>query len=143
MFILKSSPKTYRFEIWEKFTKSGSIIGDVPNFVAASWERCVESNLDPLGMNFPQKVLLGDELNHLLKFRRKTLQDYYDAVRRGISPVQRFLIGLVPKMIVRNYLMRMSDPLKAIRENNFALIERYYGSRQHFEKLAWVDGGSE
>mgnify|MGYP002640177407 CR=1 FL=1 len=84
----------------------------------------------------------GDELEHLLKFRRKTLIDYYDTASLRVSPVQRFLVGRIPKAIVRNYLARISEPLKSIRENNARLIERYYGSRQIFEKLVRGEGVS-
>jgi len=77
----------------------------------------------------------GDELDHLLKFRRKTLKDYYDAIKRSISPVQRYLVGFVPSAIVRNYMLRMSDPLKAIQDDDPVLIDRFYGTRQAFDKL--------
>ena len=73
----------------------------------------------------------GDELEHLLKFRRKTLKDYYATVKQGISPVQRFVIGLIPRAVVSYYLERMSEPLKAIQENDSVLIERFYGIHEN------------
>ncbi|MEA3349265.1 MAG: hypothetical protein U9Q82_01445, partial [Chloroflexota bacterium] len=78
----------------------------------------------------------GDELNAILHFRRKSLKDYYDAARDRISPLSRFLVGLVPKFMIRRYLIRMSAPLKAIKENDTKLIERFYGSRRAFENMS-------
>lgn len=77
----------------------------------------------------------GDELDNLLHFRRKTLQDYLDAMRVRISPIQRRLVQTLPKSIVRAWMLKMSDPLKAIRENNEELVNRFYGSREVFECL--------
>ncbi|MBU0512826.1 MAG: NAD(P)-dependent oxidoreductase [Chloroflexi bacterium] len=77
----------------------------------------------------------GDDLDALLHFRRKTLQDYVDVARNSVSPVQRFLLRLIPRPIVRQWLMRMSEPLKAIQERDENLISRFYGSRQAFEQL--------
>lgn len=77
----------------------------------------------------------GDELDSILGFRRKTLKDYYATVKRQISPLQRFFVHLIPKSIIRAYFERMSEPLKAIRENDRELIERFYGSRKAFDSL--------
>jgi len=78
----------------------------------------------------------GDELDRLIRFRRRTLKDYYQAVSRRISPVQRFLVRLIPVAIVRHTLERMSEPLRAIRENDTKLINRFYGSSQAFHQLS-------
>ena len=78
----------------------------------------------------------GDDLDALLHFRRKTLQDYVEAAKNSVSPVQRFLVRLLPRPIVRQWLLRMSEPLKAIQERDENLISRFYGSRQAFEQLA-------
>lgn len=77
----------------------------------------------------------GDLLNNLLRFRRRTLQDYLDEMRSRVSPLQRWMVGAIPRSILRKWLLKMSDPLKAIQENNEALIGRFYGSRDAFEHL--------
>jgi nucleoside-diphosphate-sugar epimerase len=77
----------------------------------------------------------GDRLDALLRFRRKTLVDYLADLRAGISPLNRALVNLIPRALIRGYFERMSEPLRAIRENNQALIERFYGSRRAFEQL--------
>jgi len=78
----------------------------------------------------------GDELNQILKFRRHSLQDYIQSLRKKVLPIQRYLIKSIPKPIIRNWLLSMSEPLKAIRENNEILIRRFYGSRQAYFNLA-------
>jgi nucleoside-diphosphate-sugar epimerase len=77
----------------------------------------------------------GDLLNDILHFRRKTLQDYLDAARERVSPLQKFLVRSIPTPIVRDWLLKMSEPLKAIKDGNENLIARFYGSRHNFEQL--------
>jgi nucleoside-diphosphate-sugar epimerase len=75
------------------------------------------------------------KLNDLLHFQRKSLREYFSEVRTMISPVQKALIKMIPNKVVRNYFVNMSEPIKAIRENNQELIARFYGSREAFERL--------
>jgi len=77
----------------------------------------------------------GEELNEILKFRRGTLHEYIDAMRAKISPITRFLVGSLPRPVVRSWLLKMSEPLKAIREGNENLITRFYGSRKTFDLM--------
>jgi len=77
----------------------------------------------------------GDQLERLIKFRRRTLKDYYHSVRQGISPLQRFFVRMIPATIVRYTLMHMSEPLRAIRLNDPEKIKRFYGSRQAFRQI--------
>jgi len=78
----------------------------------------------------------GYKLNRILGFRSKTLQDYLEMVRDKVSPNRRKLIRMVPRSIVRQVLLRMSEPLRAIRENDDLLIKRFYGSRNKFFEMA-------
>ncbi len=78
----------------------------------------------------------GDELDALLGFRRKSLHDYFNTVRNSTSPLKRFLVGMIPRFIVRNWLIRMSEPLKAVSENNLDLISRFYGSLEDYMRLS-------
>lgn len=77
----------------------------------------------------------GDELENMLHFRRKTLDDYYAYVKGQISTSQRLLVRFIPRSLIKAYLRGMSEPLKAIRQNNVRLIERFFGSRRAFEAL--------
>ena len=74
-------------------------------------------------------------LNDILNFQKRNLQDYYNQVRSKVSPLQKFFIRLVPKNVVKQWLLGMSEPLNAIKKNNEALIERFYGSRRKFREL--------
>lgn len=69
----------------------------------------------------------GDVLNDLLHFRRRVLSDYYETMEKKISGVQRFFTGLVPIGLVRKFLEGQSEPWRALKEKNMAMIERYYG----------------
>ncbi len=75
------------------------------------------------------------KLNDLLHFQRKDLKEYFSEVKTMISPVQKALIKAIPNNVVRKYFVYMSEPIKAIRENNQELIARFYGSREAFERL--------
>ena len=70
----------------------------------------------------------GDRLEALLHFRRHVLMDYYEMMGKKISGVQRFFTKLVPSGMVRAFLTRQSEPWRALKEKNMAMIERYYGN---------------
>ncbi len=74
----------------------------------------------------------GDELESLLHFQRGGLKEHFAAVRQKTSACKRFSVKLVPTRIVRSYLAKLSEPLRAVKENNDALIRRFYGSREAF-----------
>ena len=78
----------------------------------------------------------GSILNQILNFQKQTLHGYFDTIRAKVSPLKRNLIKMIPSLIIREYLLRMSDPLNAIKDNNDMLIKRYYGSRQKFYEIA-------
>jgi nucleoside-diphosphate-sugar epimerase len=75
------------------------------------------------------------KLNEILNFQRKNLQDYLAEARTKISPLQKYLVSLLPGQLIHNYFLNLSEPVQAIRENNQELIARFYGSRQAFENL--------
>ncbi len=77
----------------------------------------------------------GNELDEILHFRRKTLQDYLRSMRRRISPLQRLAVRLVPRSIIRAWMLKMSEPLQAIRQNNENLVRRFYGSQAVFDSI--------
>ncbi|MBN1667197.1 MAG: NAD(P)-dependent oxidoreductase [Anaerolineales bacterium] len=77
----------------------------------------------------------SDALNAVLDFQRGDLAGYFAEMRRNVHPLSRALVRLLPSALVRFYLLRMSEPLQAIRQDNQDLIRRFYGSRQAFESL--------
>jgi len=77
----------------------------------------------------------GDELDQILHFRRKTLQDYLRTMGECVSPMQRMAVGVIPKSIVRAWMLKMSEPLQAIRQNNDGLVRRFYGSKEIFDSI--------
>jgi len=78
----------------------------------------------------------GNKLNQILGFRTKTLLDYLEMVKGKVSPNLKVIIHLIPRTLIRQFLIRMSEPLRAIRENDDLLIERFYGSRKNFLEMA-------
>ena len=77
----------------------------------------------------------GDQTQALLQFRRGSLHDYYHQMRARVGELRRRLTSMLPQPVLRLYFERMSEPLQAIRENNQALIHRFYVSRQAFEQM--------
>jgi nucleoside-diphosphate-sugar epimerase len=87
----------------------------------------------------------GDELDDMLHFRRNTLQDYLIMMRKQVSPVLRWIISKIPDVILKAWILKLSDPLQAIIQNNEKLVRRYYGSRAVFDSLVQgeaFDGGA-
>jgi nucleoside-diphosphate-sugar epimerase len=76
----------------------------------------------------------GDELDRILNFRRKSLQDYYEFVRQKITPFQRFLVKSIPNFLLKSWFMKMSEPLRAIKNKDEQQIQRFYGSLDAFER---------
>lgn len=68
----------------------------------------------------------GNELDDILHFRHKILSEYYTYVHSKVSTIQRFFTRLVPSKIIKSYLASKSEPLQALKDNNTALIERYF-----------------
>jgi nucleoside-diphosphate-sugar epimerase len=77
----------------------------------------------------------GFKLNYILNFQRRSLQDYFELIKNTISPLQKGLIKFVPGSLIRRWLLKKSEPLRAIKENNEKLIDRFYGSREVFNNL--------
>jgi hypothetical protein len=77
----------------------------------------------------------GYKLENILNFQRKSLQDYFELIQETVSPIQKRLIKIVPGRIIRDWLLKKSEPLKAIKENNEKLINHFYGSREVFDNL--------
>jgi nucleoside-diphosphate-sugar epimerase len=81
-------------------------------------------------------------LNQVLQFQRSSILDYYRFVEERVSSFRRFIIRCIPRALVYKWFTRMSEPLRAIKENDEPLIERFYGSREAFERLLIQNTGS-
>lgn len=88
-------------------------------------------------LNFPPKAfaernfhcgyyLDGDELDDLLHFRRDTLESYFHKLKVGIPGLQRFLTGIF-RPAIKQTLLNKSEPLKALKNKNLGLIQRFFG----------------
>lgn len=70
----------------------------------------------------------GDDLENILHFRRDDLESYFRKVKKGVSPFLKFLATLF-RFPVKKYLQAQSEPLKALKEVDKELIERFFGKK--------------
>ncbi len=71
----------------------------------------------------------GDDLENILHFRRDTITTYFLAVKKSVSPLKRFFASLF-KGIIKRQLLKQSDPLRAIKNQDKDLIIRYFNDDQ-------------
>lgn len=71
----------------------------------------------------------GDDLENIVHFRRDTMTTYFLAVKKSVSPIKKFFASLF-KGIVKRQLLKQSDPLKAMKNNNQEMILRYFNPDQ-------------
>lgn len=67
----------------------------------------------------------GDILEEILHFRKDTLCSYFEKVRERVSALKRFFANAL-KGIVKNFLLRKSEPYHAYRANNKSLMNHYF-----------------
>jgi len=67
----------------------------------------------------------GSILNDILDFRRETLDDYFNRLRKSVSPFRKILTTLFRKIIKYN-LQKKSEPLAAIKNKNQADIRHFF-----------------
>ena len=67
----------------------------------------------------------GGALNDILAFRRSTMDTYFAQLERSVSPFRRFAASLAQRL-VKAYLLKLSEPYKATKENNRKLLDRYF-----------------
>jgi hypothetical protein len=79
----------------------------------------------------------SSELESLLGFQRKVLQDYFTDVQNSVSAFRRLFVRMIPKSVVRKWLLDLSEPLKAVKDNDIDLIKRFYGSKDTFDRLIY------
>jgi nucleoside-diphosphate-sugar epimerase len=86
--------------------------------------------------NFPDKAFAernfhcgyyqdGDELDNVLKFRRDSLEDYYDSEAKKVPFWQKILTSVFNPLI-KNYLLKQSEPLHAHKTKNLKMMEHYF-----------------
>lgn len=68
----------------------------------------------------------GDDLENILHFRNDDLEDYFAKTKKGISPIIKIL-GTLFRFSIKKYLQSKSEPLKALKERDQALISRFFG----------------
>jgi nucleoside-diphosphate-sugar epimerase len=70
----------------------------------------------------------SDDLEELLRFRRETLDDLYKQIDKRATPSKKLFTRLF-KSLIKDYLLRRSEPLKARRTRNQALLSRFFPTR--------------
>ncbi len=68
----------------------------------------------------------GNDLEEILNFRQDSLESYFNTLRKSIPKVQKLSTQLVKGIIKRFVILRMSEPRKAVRNEDKALIERFF-----------------
>lgn len=63
-------------------------------------------------------------LNNILDFQRDTLESYYAWVDPKPKPIQRLFVKIFQKQVIKK-ISAESDVLKAVKENNKELIDRF------------------
>ena len=67
----------------------------------------------------------SDELNKILYFQRESVEDYYKQFKKEIGPLKIALAKIFRPFVV-SYFLRKSEPLKAIKNNDWKMIERFF-----------------
>ena len=69
----------------------------------------------------------GDKLEELLNFRNDTLESYFTELENSISPM-KWLVTRTLSGIIKNRIVKKSEPLKAYKENDKKLIQRFFNT---------------
>ena len=76
----------------------------------------------------------GDDLERIVHFRKDNLESYFNKLNSKIRSIQKMATKLVKPLIKRFVLLKKSEPIKAVREGNQALIERFFHPDLVFEQ---------
>jgi nucleoside-diphosphate-sugar epimerase len=87
-------------------------------------------------VNFPEKSFAehnfhcgyyadGDDLEKILKFRRDSLESYFKNEEAKVSGIQRAVTSCI-KGIVKNRLVKQSEPLEAYHKSHLELSKRFF-----------------
>lgn len=69
----------------------------------------------------------GNELEKIVEFQQDTLDDYFEMEAQKVSGIKKMSASLFKKLI-KQYLLRQSEPLQALKANNLKQINHYYNS---------------
>ncbi|MCK5811526.1 MAG: NAD(P)-dependent oxidoreductase [Clostridiales bacterium] len=69
----------------------------------------------------------ADILQNILSFQRDSIDDYYSLYKKSISLPQSFFT-LLFKRVIKKSLLKKSDPLASIKNNNLLLQHKFYGN---------------
>lgn len=70
----------------------------------------------------------GDQLNDILRFRKDTLETYFEKEKSKVTTSKRYLISVFKKPI-KNYLQRQSEPLIAYRTKDKKLMQHFFNTK--------------
>ena len=70
----------------------------------------------------------GQELEDILKFRSDSIETYFERFNASVPKIQRFLTKPFGR-IVKFFLARISEPRKAFKSNDKALMIRFFGEK--------------
>lgn len=74
----------------------------------------------------------ADELENILHFRRDSIENYFEKVRRSVSSAQRNITKIF-SYIIKFHLSKQSEPLQAVRSHNRRLLLRFFGKENPAE----------
>ena len=104
-----------------------------------TFRKFLNQNLKNSGLgenSFPEKAFAtgnfhcgfyadSDDLNNILDFRTENLEDYYRQFKAVVGPFKIAMAKLFKPFVIA-YLLRKSDPLNAIKNNNREMIKRFF-----------------
>jgi len=87
-------------------------------------------------LNFPEKAFAeknfhcgyyvdGNVLEEILHFRNNTIDDYFESLRHQTSPITKAFTSLL-KFPIKKYLLKHSEPLKAFKDKDVELMEKFF-----------------
>jgi nucleoside-diphosphate-sugar epimerase len=67
----------------------------------------------------------SNELERILHFQRDSFEDYLDWYAQSVPPVSRWISSVLRRPI-KQYLLRRSDPYRALQQHDRKLIQRFF-----------------
>jgi nucleoside-diphosphate-sugar epimerase len=67
----------------------------------------------------------GDILNDILDFRRETIEDYFETLKKNVSLLQK-IPTIIFRRIIKLNLQKKSEPLAAVHSNNEQEIKHFF-----------------
>lgn len=72
----------------------------------------------------------GDELEKILAFRNDTIESYFKKVENSVSLLKKSATHIFSK-IIKSYILKQSEPLKAYMEDDDILIQRFFTQKEN------------